>query len=117
VEQHRRRVPRQPAGWIAKCCLEGDPEQRWSECVVIDISTIGAGVEVFGRADHRLVGRRLIVEVHAPSGATFSVRFVGEIRNAGVVPGGGLRLGMQFVGLSKTEHSILDLLEQMEVRW
>jgi hypothetical protein len=117
VEQHRRRVPRQSAGWFAKCSLEGDPEQRSTECRVIDISTIGAGVEVLGMVDRHLVGRRLIVEIQAPTGATFSVRFVGEIKNAGVVPHGGVRIGMLFVGLSETEQQILNLFEQMQVSW
>ena len=117
MELRRRRVPRQEAGWIGKCIVDDDPEAAWFECRVIDVSIIGAGVEVFGIQHHSLVGRRLAVEVGAPSGASVSVRFVGEIKNAGTVPQGGLRIGMEFVGLSESERSILNMLEQMQVGW
>ncbi|HUZ09892.1 MAG TPA: hypothetical protein VMU76_06975 [Acidimicrobiales bacterium] len=117
MELRRRRVPRQEAGWFGKCLVEDDPEAMWCECRVIDVSIIGAGLEVFGLAHGDLVGRRMVVEVQAPTGASVSVRFVGVINNAGVVPGGGVRFGMEFVGLSKSERSILNMLEQMQVAW
>jgi hypothetical protein len=117
--QHRRRkVPRQAAGWFAKCRLESEPETTtWSHCQVLDVSTVGAGVEILGVVGHSLIGERLVVEVQAPTGATFSVRFVGMVMNAGAVPHGGVRLGLEFVGLSPTEVSILNLFEQMGVGW
>ncbi len=117
MELRRRRVPRQVAGWFGKCIVEDDPGASWSECRVIDISIIGAGLEVFGFVYSDLVGRRLTVEVQAPTGASVSVRFTGEIKNAGVVPNGGVRLGLEFLGLSESERSILDMLEQMQVAW
>jgi len=117
MELRRRRVPRQAAGWFGKCVLEDDSEASWSECRVVDVSIIGAGLEVFGFVEHNLVGKRMVVEVQAPTGASVSIRFVGEITNAGVIPGGGVRLGMEFVGLSESERSILDMLEQMQVGW
>jgi hypothetical protein len=115
--EHRRRVPRQPAGWFAKCVLEEDSEQPWSQCQVIDISTIGAGLEVHGMANRFLIGKVIVVEVTAPTDADFSARFIGEIKNAGEVPHGGIRIGIEFVGLSRTERSILDVFEQMQVSW
>jgi hypothetical protein len=117
MDLRRRRVPRQPAGWFGKCRVEGESDSSWSECRVIDVSTVGAGVEILGVVGRSLVGERLVVEVQAPTGATFSVRFVGQVKNAGAVPQGGLRLGMEFVGLSRTERSILSLFEQMGVGW
>ncbi len=117
MELRRRRVPRQDAGWFGKCLVEGDPGAAWYECRVIDVSIIGAGLEVFGVPDRDLIGRRMTVEVQAPTGASVSVRFVGVINNAGAVPGGGVRFGMEFAGLSKSERSILNMLEQMQVAW
>ena len=117
MELRRRRVPRQAAGWFGKCLVEDDPVASWAECRVIDVSIIGAGIEVFSLADRDLVGRRMTVEVQAPTGASVSIRFAGEIKNAGVVPHGGVRLGMEFLGLSESERSILNMLEQMQVAW
>lgn len=89
----------------------------WLECSVLDISIIGVGVEVFGGLPRDLIGRRMIVDVHAGGGASVSVHMVGQIRNTGPGPHGGTRVGMEFEGLSDTERSILDALEMMHVAW
>jgi hypothetical protein len=117
MELRRRRVPRQPAGWFGTCTVEGDTDPSSFECRVIDVSTIGAGVEILGVVGRNLVGERLVVEVQALTRATFSVRFVGQVKNAGRVSHGGVRLGMEFVGLSRTERSILTVFEQTGVGW
>ena len=117
MELRRRRVPRQPAGWFGKCIVEDDREASWCECRVIDVSIIGAGIEIYGFVHHDLIGRHVTVEVQAPTGASVSVRFTGEVTNAGAIPGGGVRLGMVFAGLSESEQSILNMLERMDVGW
>jgi len=81
MKLRRRRVPRQPADWFGKCLIEEDAEAVWFECRVVDISILGAGVEVFGFAPRDLVGQRLIVEVQPPSATSLSVHLVGEVRN------------------------------------
>ena len=117
MDLRRRRVPRQAAGWFGKCIVDDDKSASWSECRVIDVSIIGAGIEVYGFVHHNLVGRHITVEVQAPTGASVSVRFTGEVMNAGDIPGGGVRLGLEFAGLSESERSILNMLERMEVGW
>lgn len=113
----RRRVPRQAAGWPGRYKFESASDQPWGRCRVLDISVIGAGVEIFGEAPTEIVGTRLVVEVQTPAGASVSIRLVGETRNAGRGPEGGIRVGLEFVDLSATERSILDALERMQVVW
>ena len=42
----RRRVPRQTTGWSGTCSFGDEPNAH--DCRVLDISVIGAGIEVFG---------------------------------------------------------------------
>ena len=117
MQEYRRRVPRQAAGWFGQCIVEDEPAAKWAECVVLDVSVIGAGVEVLGFARRDVVGRHVTVEVPAPEGASVSIRFTGEVGHAGVTSGGGLRIGLLFLGLSESERSILAMLEHMQVGW
>ena len=86
MDLRRRRVPRQPAGWFGKCIVDDDKGASWSECRVIDVSIIGAGIELYGFVHRDLVGRHVTVEVQAPTGASVSVCFTGEVMNAGRGP-------------------------------
>jgi hypothetical protein len=43
-------------------------------------------------------------------GASIDVTLTGEVRNAKAGPEGVVRVGIEFVDLSKTERSIVDLL-------
>jgi hypothetical protein len=113
----RRRVPRQSADWFGKCLVEDDPAAAWHECRVIDVSLLGAGIEVFGFARRDVVGERLAVEVEDPAGSSFMVRFVGEIKNVRDEPRGRVRLGLEFLDLSTNERAIIDLLQQMRMNW
>jgi hypothetical protein len=137
VEQRRRRVPRQEADWPGRYRFEcergaghgavdgdgeagdgdGEDPAKWGRCRVIDISVIGAGIEIFGAAPSAVVGRKLIVEVETPAGASVSIRMVGEVRNSSPGSQGGARVGIEFVDLSRTERSILEALERMQVVW
>jgi hypothetical protein len=113
----RRRVPRQNANWFGKCLVHDDPEGPWYECRVVDISMLGAGVEIFGSSELDLVGGHLAVEVEPPDGRSFSIQFVGEIKNVGLGPRGRVRVGLEFVDLSDSERSIVTMLEQMHMGW
>ena len=110
----RRRVPRQTTGWSGKCSF-GD-EQDSHDCRVLDISVIGAGIEVFDGVPDP-IGSRLTVEVSTPAGASVSLRLVGEIKNVGPGRDGGTRVGIEFADLSATERSLLTLLGEMKMVW
>jgi PilZ domain-containing protein len=117
MKLRRRRVPRQATEWFGKCLIEDDCEAVWSECRVIDISILGAGVEVFAFEPRDLVGHRLVVEVQPPDASSLSVNLVGEIRNMSVAPRRRVRLGIEFVDLSDNERSIVDMLARMQMTW
>ena len=42
--EHRRRVPRQPAGWRGLCLIAAESPVGWHDCRVVDISTLGLGI-------------------------------------------------------------------------
>jgi hypothetical protein len=115
--ERRRRVPRQGVGWPGTYTAEGVVPTTPQECKVLDISVVGAGLEIFGMAPPDLIGRRIDVEVKTPSSGSVTIRMAGEVRNVGPGPSGGVRLGIEFIGLSDTERSILQALDFMQVAW
>ncbi|HLG67189.1 MAG TPA: PilZ domain-containing protein [Acidimicrobiales bacterium] len=115
--ERRRRVPRQRVGWWGACTFDDDPSSGWAECQVIDLSLLGAGVEVIDARPKDPIGRPLTVAVHPPTSASVSLRLSGTITNATRGARGGVRLGMAFSNLSPMERSILDALELMQVAW
>jgi hypothetical protein len=48
---------------------------------VLDISILGAGLEIFEPAEDELIGREITVEVETPAGASITLRIRGETRN------------------------------------
>jgi hypothetical protein len=115
--EYRRRAPRVTTGWPGRYIVEDDPHSGWNECRVLDISLIGVGLELFGDTDIDLLGHQLIVHVQTPVGESVSIRLVGRVMNTGRGNEGGTRAGLEFVGLSDTEQSILKALELMRVTW
>jgi c-di-GMP-binding flagellar brake protein YcgR len=117
VDERRRRVPRQEAGWPGRYRFEGEPETEWGRCRVIDISIIGAGTEVFGAVPPIPFGRRRLIQVETPAGAAIKLQLLGEVRNFTRGPEGGTRIGIEFTDVSETERSILEVLSHMRVVW
>lgn len=103
---NRRRAQRQSAVWMGSCHIEGEPPDLWRDCGVFDFSNFGLGMDLRHPSD--LVGCR--VSVRLPVGVSIDVNLTGEVRNAKPGPDGVVRVGIEFVGLSKTERSIVDLL-------
>jgi hypothetical protein len=120
--EFRRRVPRiATTSWSGRYIVEDDPASDWAECRVLDISVLGVGLELFPtRADEDLgplVGHRLVIQVQAPVGESISVRLAGTVTNVGTGVQGGIRTGLEFVGLSETEQAIVRVIEQLLVAW
>ncbi len=107
--ENRRRAERQSAVWIGSCHVEGDPSDQWRECGVFDLSLVGIGMDLRHPEGSDLVGRR--ISVRLPVGASIDMTLTGEVRNAKAGPEGIVRAGLELVGLSETEHSIVDLLQ------
>jgi hypothetical protein len=107
--QFRRRVPRQIAGWVVHCVIEGDPVDKARECRVLDISEFGVGILLLYPRGAQLIGRHLSVETPR-HGESVLIRLEGEVRNAVQVDARSVRLGIEFVGLSEQEQSVVKAL-------
>jgi hypothetical protein len=103
----RRFLPRQFADWPGTYIIEDDHEQRSGDCRIIDISSAGAGLELFDEQDEAREGRRIIVAVHLR----------GEIRNARPGRHGHHRVGIQFADTTDAERAYLSSLTQLEAHW
>lgn len=120
--EDRRRAERQTASWMGRCHIQDEPLDLWRECAIIDVSTIGVGIDVCYPDPVELLGmwqdgelrldvsRRITLRLEL--GPSVDMTIAGEVRNAGSGPDGIVRAGIEFVGLTETERSILDLLER-----
>jgi PilZ domain len=117
TDARRRRLPRQDADWPGTYVIEGDLHKAWGACVIVDISILGAGLELFGDVLPDQIGRQIVVEVQTPAGAAITLQMVGEIRYSAAGTRGGTRVGVEFGHVSDTERAILNVLEHMRVVW
>lgn len=114
----RRRAPRAYAErWPAKYLFEEDESSGWQNCVVLDVSNLGIGLELFGDAHPVLIGRTIQVEVDLGDTNSISVRVRGEVRNLGPGRHGGVRVGVEFTELSEREQAVLKTMEYLNIRW
>ncbi len=100
-------MPRQFTDWRGKFMFENDPEHRWRDCRVLDVSSAGAGLELAGTREDQIVGGRLLLAVHLR----------GELRNVGLGRDNRLRAGIEFVDLTDGERAYLDSLAELQVAW
>ena len=111
--EHRRRVPRQPAGWRGLCLIEGESATEWHDCRVIDISMFGLGITLHYPAPSQLMGRGLSVEVPALDD-TVKIRFEGKIKNATApIDGGAVRVGIEFAEPSEADQAMTAVVSVM----
>ena len=107
--EFRRRVPRQIASWVGHCRLDGDPVAEARECRILDISQFGVGILLHHPRGSQLIGRHVSVETPKYS-ASVNIRLEGEVRNAVPADGGSVRFGIEFVGLTELEQSVVKSL-------
>ncbi len=107
MEQIRRLLPRQFTDWQGKYMFEDDPDQRWRDCRVVDVSSAGAGLQLIDTSEDEIVGERVLLAVHLR----------GVLRNAGPGRAGGLRVGIQFIDLTDGERHYLESLKELQVAW
>jgi PilZ domain-containing protein len=112
MSDDRRRASRQQAGWVGKWRLEDDPGPTSTECNVLNVSMLGAEVEISRRPQLDLVGQRITITAQPLAGGSVSVRFAGTIRRMSPAPKSQFRLGIEFAGLSEDELAVLDALGQ-----
>jgi hypothetical protein len=104
--EHRRRVPRQPAGWEGTCLIDDEAAAEARACRVIDISMLGLGMTFENSASPSdLLGRRISIDVPAVSDSV-SIRLEGVINNAVSTSDGTIRVGIAFTGPSESPAGI-----------
>ena len=111
----RRRAPRVPTeGWHGRSAVEGEAAPEWTECQVVDVSVIGAGVVLWAEDDPSLVGRSLVVEVSPPIAESVLLRLVGRVRWASRESTYHVRVGLEFENLSEIEQTIVKVIEKLQ---
>ena len=105
--QLRRSLPRQFANWGGTYVIESEPEMRWRDCRVVDISSIGAGFELVDAPLEAVEGTRIFVAVHLR----------GEIRNSQATREDRLRVGTQFIDITEEDRGYLRSITALDVRW
>lgn len=108
MTQLRRALPRQFANWSGTYVVESEPAKRWRDCRVVDISSLGAGLELADAPPEAIEGQLIFVAVHMR----------GEIRNSRpAASDGALRIGTQFVDLSDKDRAYLSSLQGLHATW
>jgi hypothetical protein len=87
--------------------IEGDPEERWRQCRVVDVSTLGAGLELFDVTPDEMAGQTIIL----------SVDLRGEVKHAVADRSDGLRVGIQFEDLTDAESTYVKSLVRLQALW
>ena len=124
--EDRRRAERQQALWMGHCHIQDEPSDLWRECAIIDVSTLGVGIELCHPdpagllamwQDNELrlhLSRRVTVRLDL--GPAVDMTVAGEVRDAVSGPDGIVRVGIEFVGLTGPERSIVRFLERRALR-
>jgi hypothetical protein len=117
--ENRRRAERQSTLWIGRCHIEDEPSDLWRECTIVDVSTLGVGIDFRHPDPIELLGlwQDGVLRLDGDRGITVLLELVpsvemtvaGEVRNAGSRPDGLVRAGIEFVGGTETEPSVVDL--------
>jgi len=114
----RRRAPRASTErWPGKYLVDDDQSSGWRECVVLDLSNLGVGLELVDKAHPALFGRRIQVEVDVGESSAISLHLAGVVRNLSPGTRGGTRVGVEFIGLSEREQAILKTMEYLNICW
>ncbi|HXQ44395.1 MAG TPA: hypothetical protein VN816_07130 [Acidimicrobiales bacterium] len=103
----RRLLPRQFTDWHGRYMIEGDPDGIWRRCRVVDVSTLGAGLELFDTTPDELAEQRIIL----------SVDLRGEVKHAVAATSDGTRVGIKFEDLSEAESAYVQSLVRLQALW
>jgi hypothetical protein len=100
----RRLLPRQFTDWNGRYMIEGDPDEIWRPCRVVDVSTLGAGLELYETTPDELVEQRIVL----------SVDLRGEVKHAMGAVSDATRVGIQFADLSDAENAYVRSLVKLQ---
>jgi hypothetical protein len=104
----RRAVPRQPADWFGFFRFDDAESDAWRCCRVVDISPVGAGLELFGVRTEDLTGGPI----------TISIELRGMPRNMSVDDEGhSARVSIEFAEPSESAKRYMKMLNGVRSRW
>ena len=108
TEKLRRAAPRQPADWFGFYRYDKAEGEPWRACRVLDISPLGAGLEMFSvLPEEQLEGSLVIsLEIH---GITRNV-VRDEEQNAA-------RVGIEFSAINEAAKEYLRVMNGSRSRW
>lgn len=104
----RRRTPRQPADWFGFYRFDDADDEPTRCCRVLDISPLGAGLELFATAPRENLNGLITVTVEL-HGRTRNVVVDKETQTA--------RVGVEFLILNEAAKSYLRRLNGVRSRW
>lgn len=107
MQKLRRLLPRHFTDWRGRYLIEGDPDERWRDCRIVDMSSAGAGLELLDANPDETAGKNIII----------ALQFRGEVRHAEPAPNRRLRTGVQFVDLTDEHRVYLQSLAELEAVW
>lgn len=107
MAQQRRLLPRQYANWPGRFAIEGQPDGVWHNCRVIDMSSGGAGLDLFSVAPDDIDGRNIMLAVHLR----------GQIRHCTTTTDERVRVGIQFLDLGANQRRYMRSLEAVGAVW
>lgn len=107
MQQLQTLLPRHFTDWRGKYMIEGDPEGRWRDCRIVDMSSAGAGLELLDAKPEETAGKSIII----------AMQFRGEVRHAEPTRNKRLRTGVQFVDLTDEHRVYLQSLAELEAVW
>ena len=110
---NRRRAERRKVLWMGRCQVEGESSDLWRDCAIFDVSALGVGIDVRYPGASDLQSRRITLLLGV--GPSIDVTVTGEVRNTKSGPDDIVQAGIEFVGLTEFERSIVDLLERRAV--
>jgi hypothetical protein len=106
TDQLRRAIPRQPTDWFGFYRFDDLENEPLRCCRVLDISPLGAGLELFGTGlGEQLEGR-----------ITVSMDLHGDVRNTRV-SGDSARVGVEFQTPTEAAKRYLRTMSGVRSRW
>ena len=108
TDQLRRAVPREPADWFGFYKLDDADDGPTRCCRVLDVSPLGAGLELFAIAPAEQVGGFITVTVELRGDTRNCI--VDEIAHTA-------RVGVEFPFLTEAAQEYLQRMNGLKSRW